>query len=376
MSKCPKWNCCATYIHIEYISNSKWFQHLLLRSTVKDHFGQYGIKVQNDGSIDLTLKLLLIEYPVTVQPSYAYCNTSTRVNLVCQFAAEDAKDWQTYWTHNRNENFIKTLPGFVNGNESILQISFCDYRDEGDYICKWKTQFKEYFASSFVRPNDPPRITDTGHWREEQNIWMTVDFYSVQESIVHWFKNDKELAVSRRIRIATSSSIVKLNYTNKMIKDDGFKSKLCISNFSSNDITSYSCQIVNIYGSVEYTFEDHLLNNTFNQYAYEGQSTEMYTTQQDSVDMKKALTDVVNIVIYLIFFSSSNEQDPNEHEHEYDDIESIPMNRVDYSNAENNTRDESDTEREHDIKNQRGTTSEANGYLDMNESKFAMYTYI
>lgn len=33
----------------------------LLRSTVIEHFGQYGIKVQNDaGSIDLTLKLLLI----------------------------------------------------------------------------------------------------------------------------------------------------------------------------------------------------------------------------------------------------------------------------------------------------------------------------
>lgn len=128
--------------------------------------------------------------------------------------------------------------------------------------------------------------------REEHNICMTVEFYSVQESTVHWFKNDKALAVSRRIRIATSSSIVTLNFTNKMIKEDGLKSKLCISNFSSNDITSYSCQIVNIYGSVEYTFEDHLLNNTFNQYAYEGQSTEMYTTQQDSVDMKEAFTDV------------------------------------------------------------------------------------
>ncbi|XP_071177618.1 contactin-5-like [Mytilus edulis] len=381
----------------------------LLSSTVIEHFGQYGIKVQNDaGSIDLTLKLILIEYPVTVQPSNAYCNASTRVNLVCQFAAEDAKDWQTYWTHNRNGNFIKTLPGFVNGNKSILQISFCDYRDEGDYICKWKTEFKEYFASSFVRPNGPPRITDTGHWREEQNIWMTVDFYSVQESIVHWFKNDKALAVSRRIRIATSSSIVKLNYTNKIIKEDGFKSKLCISNFSSNDITSYSCQVVNIYGSVEYTFVVHLLNNTFNQYAYEGQSTEMNTTQQDSVGMKEAFTDVgiplkyvligiclviVVITVAISFFwynnqrnilkeyegqenPGSNEQDPNEHEHEYDDIESIPMNGVDYSNTENNTRDASDIEREHAIENQSGSTSVENGYLDMNESKFAMYTYI
>lgn len=52
------------------------------------------------------------------------------------------------------------------------------------------------------------------------------------------------------------------------------------------------------------------------------------------------------------------------------------MNGVDYSNAENNTRDASDIEREQDIDNQSGTTSEANGYLDMNESKFAMYTYI
>ncbi|XP_052075129.1 neural cell adhesion molecule 2-like isoform X2 [Mytilus californianus] len=265
----------------------------LLRSTVVEHFGQHRIKVRNDaGSIDLTIKLLLIEYPVTVQPSNAYCSASTRVNLVCQFATEDAKGWQTYWTHNRNGNFIKTLPGFINGNKSTLQISFCDYREEGDYICKWKTQFKEYSASSFVRANGPPRITDTGHWWEKQNIWMTVDFYSVQEYIVHWFKTDNALAVSRRIRISISSSIVKLNYTNKMIKEDGFKSKLCISNFSSNDITSYSCQVVNIYGSVEYTFEDYLLNNTFNQYAYGGQSTEMYTTQQDIIDMKAAFTNV------------------------------------------------------------------------------------
>ncbi|CAC5391193.1 TTN [Mytilus coruscus] len=388
----------------------------LLRSTVSptlmEHFGQYGIKVRNDaGSIDLTLKLLSIEYPVTVQPSTAYCNASTRVTLVCQFAVEDTKSWQTYWTHNRNGNFIKTLPGIINGNKSTLQITFCDYREEGDYTCKWKTQFNEYSASSFVRANGPPRITDTWHWREDQNIWMTVDFYSVQESIkIHWFKNDNALAVSRRIRISLSSSIVRLNYTDKMIKEDGFKSKLCISNVNRNDITSYSCQVVNIYGSVEYTFVDNLLNNTFYQYAYERQSTEMYTTQQDIVDMKDAITNVgiplkfvligiclliILIAVAIAFFwyynqrnilkeyegqenPGSNEQDHNEHPgpvHEYEDIESIPMNAVDDSNNEYNTTAERDIEQEQDIENQSGTTSEAHSYQDMDESKLEMHTY-
>lgn len=72
---------------------------------------------------------------------------------MCQFAVEDTTGWQSYWTHNRNGNFIKTVPGFINGNKSTLQITFCDYREEGDYICKWKTQFKEYSASSFLRAN-------------------------------------------------------------------------------------------------------------------------------------------------------------------------------------------------------------------------------
>ncbi|VDI73570.1 Hypothetical predicted protein [Mytilus galloprovincialis] len=162
----------------------------LLRSTVSptvmEHFGQYGIKVRNGaGSIDLTLKLLLIEYPVTVRPSTAFCYASTGVTLVCQFAVEDTTGWQSYWTHNRNGNFIKTVPGFINGNKSTLQITFCDYREEGDYICKWKTQFKEYSASSFLRANEYEGQENHGSNEQDNNEHLeSLHEYEDIESIV------------------------------------------------------------------------------------------------------------------------------------------------------------------------------------------------
>lgn len=96
---------------------------------------------------------------------------------------------------------------------------------------------------------------------------MAVHFYSPRENVsVRWFRNDKLIESTTRLMITLSSKIVRLNYSEKIIKEKGFLSKLCDSNFTSIDILPYSCEILNPYGRVEYTFSEDLLNKTYNEF--------------------------------------------------------------------------------------------------------------
>lgn len=66
---------------------------------------------------------------------------------------KDDTDWKNTWIHSRNHQFIKDIVGKVDFNTSTVDIKFCDYREEGEYECIWKSSFKEYSASSIVRSN-------------------------------------------------------------------------------------------------------------------------------------------------------------------------------------------------------------------------------
>lgn len=93
------------------------------------------------------------DYPVMVHPAVVYCNASTLATLSCEIHADDFDQWQNVWTQTRNGQFIKDIIGNVNGNISSIDINYCDYIEEGDYKCTWKSKLKTYSATSVVKTN-------------------------------------------------------------------------------------------------------------------------------------------------------------------------------------------------------------------------------
>lgn len=93
---------------------------------------------------------------------------------------------------------------------------------------------------------------------------MAVRFYSADRDImVHWFRNDIEVEISERVQVLLFPTIVQLNYTNKQIQEEGYTSKLCISEMTLSEVEPYSCQILNNYGSIEYSFKKDHINQVY-----------------------------------------------------------------------------------------------------------------
>lgn len=139
----------------------------------------------------------------------------------------------------------------------------------------------------------PPSITEAEYWREDEDICMKVYFYSQPKaSNIYWFKHESELKISRRIKMWLSPSVVTFNYSDKIFMENGFRSKLCMSDMNHIDFHSYRCQIVNIYGSVQYTFLDRWIDRIFYQSTEESQSTKINTIQQGNNEMNDTITHV------------------------------------------------------------------------------------
>ncbi|XP_052075632.1 uncharacterized protein LOC127713076 isoform X1 [Mytilus californianus] len=310
----------SSYSRIRLIGNhSNGEYNLQILNVSSNDVGTYQCQsVQNGTAVQRTFLLKISEFPVTIQPTSANCNASDshRVTLLCQVDVEDTNDWQNVWLHSRNDNFIKNLTGLINGSKSTLYITGCDYRVQGNYTCKWMRKFKEFSASAFVTVNGPPSITETEYWKEHQDICMKVIFYSVPKAnTIYWFDHDKELVISKRISILLYPSVVKLNYSDKIFKEDGFVSQLCVSDVRHIDLTSYRWQVVNIYGSVEYTFLDYWIDKIFYQHdqsTNEKQSTKVYIIQQDitlkddasthvGIPLKFALIGSVVVIVLIMF---------------------------------------------------------------------------
>lgn len=110
----------------------------------------------------------------------------------------------------------------------------------------------------------PPTLTGTECLIENFNICMAVRFYSADEDItVHWFRNDIEVEISERVQVLLFPAIVQLNYTNKQIQEEGYTSKLCILEMTLSEVEPYSCQILNNYGSIEYSFKKDHINQVY-----------------------------------------------------------------------------------------------------------------
>lgn len=121
-------------------------------------------------------------------------------------------------------------------------------------------------------------MTNALVFKTYQNFCLSVSFYSTDENIAsRWFRNDKAVRISRGNQIDLLPSIIKLNYSDKFIKENGYTSSLCISDFSYFDVQPFSCEIVNTFGNIEYIFQERLINQSYQQLI-----SEISTNQQET----------------------------------------------------------------------------------------------
>ncbi|CAC5420766.1 unnamed protein product [Mytilus coruscus] len=342
--------------------SSQYRLHSTISSTSKTHIGIYGIKVRND-----------VDFPVTVVPENAYCNASTKLTLLCQHHFNDDKDWKSKWIHSRNGKFIKDIVGIVDFNTSIVDIKFCDYREEGEYECIWKSPVKEYSAASTVRSNGPPTLTGTECLIENFNICMAVRFYSADGDITfHWFRNDVEMVMSERLQVILFPTIVQLNYTNTQVQVEGYTSKLCISDMILSEVEPYSCQIVNNYGSIEYSFKKDDINQVY-QHLSDVLSTSV-TDVHGEPDQNEKEQDNVIIIGKVTEFKGPNGQDSSDNriqEPEYEEINIVDVG----NNEENMSNDRNSESVDNVLENPSGISCPITIYQDVDESKREIYAY-
>lgn len=91
---------------------------------------------------------------VKITPLFALCNMSLHLHLECQISnSKLVQQLNSLWIHEINGTILRTLSGQQNGNTSVLTIKYCDYRDMGDYICKWTSVTGEYSNTARVTVN-------------------------------------------------------------------------------------------------------------------------------------------------------------------------------------------------------------------------------
>ncbi|XP_076108056.1 hemicentin-2-like isoform X2 [Mytilus galloprovincialis] len=287
-----------------WAASTEIFPNYVLKSTIvpklKSHFGKYGIKVRNAaGSIDLDIELQLKDYPVMVHPAVVYCNASTLATLSCELHANYSDQWQNVWTQTRNGQFIKDIVGNVNGNTSSININYCDYIEEGDYKCTWKSKLKTYSATSVVKTNGPPTITESIYLVEKSIFCLAIRFYAQAGYIeIRWFKNDQIIENSTEIDISLEPSAVSLNYSGRYIRENGYISKLCMEGFTYNDIFQYSCQIINKYGSIEFSFHVDWIYQRYQQFL--SRTEEMTTVYVGEEEFKEHAEGGISTIVFVL----------------------------------------------------------------------------
>ncbi|VDI48037.1 Hypothetical predicted protein [Mytilus galloprovincialis] len=198
----------------------------ILNVTTKDSGVYKCHTIQNGSSFQAVFYLTILDSNVsivTIQPTHANCNASSEVNLSCQLHASDVRGWYNHWIHSRNDQFIKTVIGSVNGNRSSIEVKFCDYREEGNYICTWKDSQNHYSASATIRSSGPPTLTNTSVFlKDAKQVCMSVSFYSSDTSVTSkWYRNDKAVRPSVGNQMLMLPSTITLNYSGKYIKENG-----------------------------------------------------------------------------------------------------------------------------------------------------------
>lgn len=132
----------------------------------------------------------------------------------------------------------------------------------------------------------PPTITESIYLVEKSIFCLAIRFYAQAGYIeIRWFKNDQIIENSTEIDISLEPSAVSLNYSGRYIRENGYISKLCMEGFTYNDIFQYSCQIINKYGSIEFSFHVDWIYQSYQQFL--SRTEEMTTVSVGEEEFKE-----------------------------------------------------------------------------------------
>ncbi|CAC5379483.1 FCER2 [Mytilus coruscus] len=227
---------------------------------ISSHLGRYNFVVRNNiGSLKHYIELK--STPVILTPPHAICNISSHIDLECAITLEEPPSgFSNMWLHQINGIKLRTFSGMTRENISILQISFCDYREAGDYVCKWITANKEFSSSARVTVHDQPVISKRSVTTTKDSVSLLLYFLSdpKPESII-WYQDDKVIATNdTRFTQLVRQSRIEHEIHMKNVKQKGFLTSLTIHNYDSDGsgLHVYSCQIQNAFGTMSAEFEN------------------------------------------------------------------------------------------------------------------------
>lgn len=101
-------------------------------------------------NINYTILNCTLESRVNFSPHPVVCSATDSVELKCNISKDETMKWKIDWEHYFNGVYIQTIHGITDRYNAILEITFCDFRDNGQYICVWSSDTKKLSGSSLL----------------------------------------------------------------------------------------------------------------------------------------------------------------------------------------------------------------------------------
>ncbi|XP_076076783.1 uncharacterized protein LOC143047573 [Mytilus galloprovincialis] len=222
--------------------NSTFYLESSIKPTNEEHFGFYMVAIRNDiGSIELPVQLhvkSILEYNVSVETGREKCIASSSVNITCSSLNVDNNTVDVKWKHYFHDELVQTFQG-----KSMLDISHCDYRDEGDYVCEWMSNGTRLSARSSLVIIGPPVIAQQIISIQDEFVCISVDFYCEGGAIeITWYMNDVRLDLNSTDHlIAIKASNISVKVHRHTINITGFIATLVFNRNQIPNIKKINC---------------------------------------------------------------------------------------------------------------------------------------
>ncbi|CAC5357928.1 HMCN [Mytilus coruscus] len=356
--KLGSWNC-------QLKDNESYIISSNIVPEINSHVGEYGIVVRNYlGSLNIIVKLE--SSTVKITPLFAHCNMSSHLHLECQISESKlVQQLHANWIHEINGTTLRILSGQQSGNTSVLTIKYCDYREMGDYVCKWKSVTREY--------SNTARVTVFGHPiiaikevvpNNETSIQLVVQFLSVPNPTeVRWFLDDSIISkTDTRFKREIHASLIQQEIHSKKVILPGFKTYLVAALHFRNTGLTFSCQIRNMFGTRYVSFEGDLFKD-------------VHETFEDNEHHNEEGLDVLDAMNNSpIQHHTSNEEvnssESRNSDGNYEEIENEIYHDAEWRNSETES-SSSEATQHNDYEN----TDICNDYEDLDETKVEVHSY-
>ena len=87
---------------------------------------------------------------IDIFPKTVTYSTYETIQINCTLNPKQHRNWTFSWKHYWNGVFIRTLEYTITDNIAVLDLSFCDYTDNGEYTCTLHVEGGDFAATSFV----------------------------------------------------------------------------------------------------------------------------------------------------------------------------------------------------------------------------------